>query len=167
MTDREVYPTRRLPFRQAIFITQDRIEVRGAEAGGEEVELVLVVIVAVMQMGSLGDQPQVGYESNAVTAKDATEWFEIPSIDEYELVFVQLDFHSTSCTNDRNTSTTVVQQQILKVAEMTHEDRQVDIPSPKVGVVIAIVAVAGLKHRVDTRSQRFQQVEEHIEQLFS
>ena len=129
-------------------------------------KLVLVIVMAVVQMCRLGNEAKIGNQVDAIFPQYAAERLKIASVDEQQFVLVELHFHSAIGADDRDARTTVVDQQILKVAKMAHEDGQVDVAAAEVGVMVAVIPMARLQDGMDSRPEGLEKIEKHVEQLF-
>lgn len=157
------FPVGELPFCQAVFIAKDRIEVGCTQPGGQLMEFRFVDWVAVMQVRGFGDQAKLRHQRDAIVSEHATKRLKVAGVYEQELMFIQLHFDATRGRYDGDARTSVIQEQVLKVTEVTHQDRQVDVATAKVAVSIALPAVTGLKDRVSPRAKRFEKIQKDIE----
>src|SRR5438105_8001053 len=125
-----------------------------------------------MQVFSLGDQFKLVVSRNALAFQHAGKRGQVGCIDDQELVLVELDLHGAQGGQSCQAGAAVVQEEILEIAAIAFQDRQVDVLAKQVAVIGvtrrgAVGVVAGFKNDVDYLAQGIEEVKKNVEKLFA
>src|SRR5262249_37738047 len=104
---------------------------------------------------------------DASVAKNAGERLQVRSVNDQQLVLVELHFNRLGGRDDRYAGAAVVQKQVLEVAKMALQDQELDVLAVKIAVPLAVGIVAGFQDDIDGVAERIEQIEEAIEQLLA
>ncbi len=110
-----------------------------------------------------GDEPQGVAAVQAVVFENVLEALEVVSVDDEQLVLVELDFHRGPRIQDGDSGAAVVRQQVFEVVQEAFEDREVDLLPVGVDVLAAAGVVARLQDDVHGLAERIEHVHEQLE----
>jgi hypothetical protein len=117
-------------------------------------------------VGTFGDEGKVVVTRNVALKKNPLEGFEVLGVDDEEFVFIELDFAGVLAGQGGDSGTAIVGQQVLEIAEMTHEDGQIDVFAEEVLMRMAVGVMAGFENDVNHRAQGLEKLQEDIEEVF-
>ncbi len=98
--------------------------------------------------------------------QDLLERLEVVSINEQQLVLVELNLHRAVGVQGGQAGTAVVQQQGFVVEQRALEDDRVDVLAVHIRVRSGLGFVTRLHHDINVITQRVEQVHEDVEQPF-
>src|SRR5207248_6614668 len=106
-----------------------------SQAVAELVKLGAITRIGAMQVFSLGDQFKLVVSRNALVFQHAGKRGQVGCIDDQELVLVELDLHGAQGGQSCQAGAAVVQEEILEIAAIAFQDRQVDVLAKQVAVI--------------------------------
>jgi hypothetical protein len=122
-----------------------------------------VLRIGTVQMFCLCDEAEVVVTLKTRLSHDALKRFQVVGVDDQEFVLVELDLHGLAAGNHGYSRAAVIQEQVLIIAKVAHQDGKIDVFTKAILVPGPIRVMTGLEDHVDNGAQRFKEAEEEIE----
>ena len=120
-----------------------------------------------VQVFALRDQLEFVVAFDARIQQDARERRQVAGIDDEQLVLIKLHFHGPGLRHHGDAGAAIVEEQVFVLAEIAGQDGHINVMAIKVPMPGAGAFVARLQDDIDDRPERFEQIEEGIEEAFA
>jgi hypothetical protein len=142
-------------------------EFSDAQAVAELLEDRLEARISAVEVFAFRDEPEVVIAADALAAEELLKGFQVARVDDQEFVLVELDFHRLLGTQHGDSGAAIIEEQILEVAQVALQDRQVNGFAVKVAMMSAIALMAGFQDDIDDFAERIEHLQEKVEEAFA
>lgn len=137
------------------------------ESAAELMELALKFLAGAVDVFRFGEEFHVFDERDICRLQYQFAGGVLFSVCEQQFVFIHLNFHGFSRVQDGNSAAAIIQQKLFEVIENALQHGHIDLFTVEICMLTVIFVVTGFQNDVHSVSERFQERQESIEQLFA